>query len=76
MEQDEHQVILQTTSSFARRLTIPRHEIESQSVSPVSLMPAGMLDTLRAEEILDLLAYFATARISPIASRRGSGPVD
>jgi hypothetical protein len=27
------------------------------SPSPVSMMPAGLLDTLSLEEILDLLAY-------------------
>ena len=31
--------------------------IEEQSLSPVSMMPAGLLDTLTRDEILDLVAY-------------------
>lgn len=31
--------------------------IESQKPSPVSMMPAGLLDTLKEDEILDLMAY-------------------
>lgn len=31
--------------------------IEEQSVSPVSMMPTGLLDTLTRDEILDLVAY-------------------
>src|SRR5262249_42281475 len=33
---------------------IPLDEIEERHTSPVSLMPAGLLNTLKAEEILDL----------------------
>lgn len=36
---------------------INRDEIEEMGPSPVSMMPAGLLDTLSLEEILDLLAY-------------------
>jgi putative heme-binding domain-containing protein len=36
---------------------INRGKIEEMSPSPVSMMPAGLLDTLSLEEILDLLAY-------------------
>jgi hypothetical protein len=31
--------------------------VESSKLSDISPMPSGLLDTLRAEEILDLLAY-------------------
>ena len=36
---------------------INTHEIEEQHPSPVSMMPAGLLNTLNRDEILDLLAY-------------------
>jgi putative heme-binding domain-containing protein len=37
--------------------TVNRNELEESKPSPVSLMPAGLLDTLTREEILDLMAY-------------------
>ena len=36
---------------------INRNEIESLQPSKISMMPAGLLDTLTKDEILDLLAY-------------------
>ena len=36
---------------------IPRGRIEEMRVTDVSMMPTGLLDTLKKEEILDLLAY-------------------
>jgi hypothetical protein len=37
--------------------SIPERDIESITRSRVSLMPAGMLNSLTADEILDLLAF-------------------
>ncbi len=44
---------------LARRdpITIQRDEIEEQVKSPVSIMPAGLLNNLTEEEIIDLVAY-------------------
>jgi hypothetical protein len=36
---------------------VKTQEIEEQRPSPVSMMPAGLLNTLNRDEILDLLAY-------------------
>jgi len=36
---------------------VPRSEIEEITSSPVSLMPAGLLDQLNEQEVLDLIAY-------------------
>lgn len=36
---------------------VAKSEIDQRSVSPVSLMPMGLLNTLNKEDILDLLAY-------------------
>jgi len=36
---------------------IPRSRIEEMKPSDVSMMPAGLLNTLKKDEILDLLAY-------------------
>ena len=43
-----------------RTIELSKHEIESQQASAVSPMPEGLLDTLTAEEIEDLLAFLAT----------------
>lgn len=36
---------------------VPQDEIDDRSVSPVSMMPLGLLDTLGRNDVLDLLAY-------------------
>src|SRR5262249_55514952 len=45
----------------AYRVTIPLEEIEDRVPSKVSMMPAGLLNTLSKDEILDLLAYIESA---------------
>ena len=42
-------------------IEIPKSEIESQSLSAVSWMPTGLLDTFTREEIFDLLDYLESA---------------
>jgi putative heme-binding domain-containing protein len=37
--------------------SIPRGEVEELNPSPVSMMPAGLLDTLDEDEVLDLMAF-------------------
>ena len=36
---------------------IDRRKVESVTPSKVSMMPRGLLDTLEADEVLDLMAY-------------------
>jgi hypothetical protein len=38
-------------------LEVPLEKIEQETESKISLMPAGLLNTLTRDEILDLLAY-------------------
>jgi putative heme-binding domain-containing protein len=47
-----------------RFVTLRRSEIEEITASPSSLMPAGLLDQLNEQEVLDLLAY-ALSRGNP-----------
>lgn len=42
-----------------RTVDFPKTRIRSRSASSVSLMPEGLLNTFREEEILDLVAYLA-----------------
>jgi len=37
--------------------SIDRKRVESVTSSKVSMMPKGLLDTLKEDEILDLMAY-------------------
>jgi putative heme-binding domain-containing protein len=45
------------TGTPAKEQKILKKSIDSRRTSPVSLMPAGLLNTLDKEQILDLLAY-------------------
>ncbi len=56
------QLLLATDpTSPHRTIEIDKTTIEAQRSSPVSWMPAGLLDTLTRDEILDLLAYIESA---------------
>jgi putative heme-binding domain-containing protein len=48
---------IQTNESFGEPKTILKSEIEDQFPGKTSLMPAGLLNTLQREQILDLLSY-------------------
>ncbi|HVC95562.1 MAG TPA: c-type cytochrome [Pirellulales bacterium] len=43
--------------------TVAKYEIESQTAALVSSMPAGLLNTLSREEVLDLVAYVAAGGV-------------
>ena len=53
----------------ANLLRIPNIEIDEMARSPISLMPAGLLDTLTKNEILDLMAFMLRGRSSVVGSR-------
>jgi len=53
--EDEYTVILQPAGGTP--LTIPRTQISTMKQAPNSLMPAGLLDSLSEQEIIDLFAY-------------------
>src|SRR5439155_6988291 len=38
-------------------VNVNQRKIESMETSKVSMMPAGLLDTLKADEVLDLVAF-------------------
>ena len=54
-ENDAEMTILSGTPSKEQKIV--KKGIDAQRVSPVSIMPAGVLNTLDKEQILDLLAY-------------------
>lgn len=58
---DKDVIRLVTNADKPTEVTVVRRdEIETKRLSPVSLMPLGMLDTLSQDEVLDLLLYVAS----------------
>lgn len=55
-------------------LLIAKAEVESRDLSPLSMMPEGLLDKLKDQEIRDLLAYLASP--SQVVARGESAPID
>jgi putative heme-binding domain-containing protein len=55
-ENNDHTTIV-TDPLAGTRVDISRGQIKSKEMSPVSLMPPGLLNVLKKEEIFDLLAY-------------------
>ena len=50
-------LVLRTPPPNDERIEVALEDVESREPHPVSSMPAGLVDTLTEEEILDLLAY-------------------
>jgi putative heme-binding domain-containing protein len=57
IEREDDRVVVLRPPPPAEILTIPKSEIVERRRLDQSNMPAGMLNVLREEEILDLLAY-------------------
>jgi uncharacterized repeat protein (TIGR03806 family) len=57
VEREDDQVIVLRPTSPAGVVTIPKAEIVQRRRTAESNMPAGMLNVLREEQILDLMAY-------------------
>lgn len=60
-EENHYLVTLVIDPINGTRQNIPKGNIVKREMSPVSLMPPGLLSTLNKEEILDLLAYLESA---------------
>jgi len=53
-------VVLRPNALTAETTEVGKSMIRDRSVSEVSPMPAGLLNPLKLEQILDLLAWFET----------------
>ncbi len=60
--EDDERIVLKTNPLAPEKTEIAKAMIKERSVSDISPMPAGLLNTLKAEQILDLLAWFETMR--------------
>jgi putative heme-binding domain-containing protein len=60
-----------------KSVTVALRDIESRAVSKVSLMPAGLADTLTPAEFTDLIAYLATLHTgrAPTPGEGSTGPL-
>ncbi|HUG17340.1 MAG TPA: hypothetical protein VMM56_00080, partial [Planctomycetaceae bacterium] len=56
-ENDETVKLIENPLAKTPPITLRKSDVEDRKKSPTSLMPKGLLDRLRREEILDLLAY-------------------
>ena len=53
----DHSILSRQAARGSLRTGVNRRRVESTETSKVSMMPAGLLDTLKEDEILDLMAY-------------------
>lgn len=61
INEDDRKVSIRT-NPFAEALTeIAKENIEERTLSPLSEMPQGLINTLTKEEVLDLIAYLRSA---------------
>ncbi len=56
--EDNVRLVLKPNPLGVEKTEIPKNLIKSRKLSDVSPMPSGLLNTLTAEQILDILAYF------------------
>ncbi|MFM2167750.1 MAG: hypothetical protein RIS79_2121, partial [Verrucomicrobiota bacterium] len=56
--EDDERVVLKPNPIAPETVEIGKAMIQERSISEVSPMPAGLLNALKAEQILDLLAWF------------------
>ena len=58
ISQDESSIsINQNPFDMSQTTTIDKSKVESESASPASIMPAGLINRLNQDEVMDLIAY-------------------
>lgn len=58
--EDDERVVLRPNPLAPEKSEIAKAMIKERTISEISPMPAGLLNSLKAEQILDLLAWFET----------------
>jgi putative heme-binding domain-containing protein len=59
IEREDEDVVVLRPDASSEPITLAQRDIEERSLSPISNMPTGTLNTLELEQILDLLAYLS-----------------
>jgi putative heme-binding domain-containing protein len=62
-QENDRSLTVQTQNEI---VIVPTNEIESRKASPLSMMPEGLFDKLRPEEIRDLVGYLASPAQVPL----------
>ena len=60
IREDEQTVLLLSQTATTDAASFRKSDIRRRQLSKISNMPAGILNTLQENEILDLLAYLVT----------------
>jgi hypothetical protein len=60
--EDDERVVLKPNPLAPETVEVGKAMIKQRSISEISPMPAGLLNSLKAEQILDLLAWFETMK--------------
>ncbi|MEX2175136.1 MAG: PVC-type heme-binding CxxCH protein [Pirellulaceae bacterium] len=63
LEETPQTLAVQTANEIVR---IPTGEIQARKVSPLSMMPEGLLDRLSPDQVRDLVSYLASPRQVPL----------
>ena len=63
-EEDKQKVVL---NMIGQKNTIPKSDIKSRTVSDFSMMPAGLLQTLETDQVVDLFKYMKTKQQVPLS---------
>jgi putative heme-binding domain-containing protein len=58
VSEDQNVVRLRTITGQEAR--VPKSTIKTRHTSPVSLMPSGLTESLKEDEVIDLVAYLAS----------------
>ena len=67
LRENEGTVTIQTQTGT---VTLPRADITRRTESTLSMMPEGLLESLKAEEVLDLVAYLQSPSQVPLPDGR------
>ncbi len=59
-----------TIQTVNEKVVIPNSEIEDRTISPLSIMPEGMLQNLKIEEVRELIAYLMGPSQVPLPAER------
>ena len=68
--ENEHALTIQTINE---QVVLPRAEVTKITISPMSMMPEGLFQTLKDQEVADLVSYLALPRQMPLPGNALSG---
>ena len=75
--EDAHSLTVQSSGDDSRAVTIDKSDIIERHKRAVSIMPVGLLDTFRRDQIVDLIAFlkYGAAAVEPTSARARTGPL-